>query len=54
MASVFGHIQINPQFVFFKRKHVFAMVVHNPIKEGRKDSLFKLWRYIGMPKCIEI
>ncbi|TNV82802.1 hypothetical protein FGO68_gene11442 [Halteria grandinella] len=30
----FGHIQINPNFLFMNRDRVFAMVVHNPIKEG--------------------
>ena len=35
-SAKFGHIQINPYFIFFNRKRVFAMVVHNPICEGRK------------------
>jgi len=39
MSTTFGHIQIYSNFVFFKRKHVYAMVVHNPIKEGRKNDL---------------
>lgn len=38
MASTIklGHIRINPNFIFFDRERVFAMVVHNPIREGRK------------------
>jgi hypothetical protein len=31
-----GHIQINPNFLFFQRERVFAMVVHNPIEDGRR------------------
>ena len=32
----FGSVQINPNYVFFNRGNIFAMVVHNPIAKGRK------------------
>jgi hypothetical protein len=32
----FGTMQINPNYLFFTRGGVFAMVVHNPIAKGRK------------------
>ena len=34
----FGTIQINPNYLFFNRGGVFAMVVHNPVAKGRKWS----------------
>ena len=45
----FGPIQINPNYVFFNRGGVFAMVVHNPIAKGRKFKFF-IFRCIIMPK----
>ena len=53
-ASIkFGQIAINPNYLFFNRGGVFAMVVHNPIAKGRKHIIFmisnKKYRYIGMP-----
>lgn len=39
-ASIkFGTIQINPNYLFFTRGGVFAMVVHNPIAKGRKKYI---------------
>lgn len=36
-ASIkFGTVQINPNYIFFNKGGVFAMVVHNPIAKGRK------------------
>ena len=36
----FGTVQINPNYVFFNRNGVFAMVVHNQIAKGRMYLLF--------------
>lgn len=52
-ASIkFGQIAINPNYLFFNRGGVFAMVVHNPIAKGRKLHIIIInlkCRYIGMP-----
>lgn len=45
-ASIkFGTITINPNYLFFSRGGVFAMIVHNPIAKGRKCTHFNL-RYL--------
>lgn len=48
----FGTVQINPNYVFFNRSGVFAMVVHNPIAKGRKinlaTNLFAIDRHSAM------
>lgn len=36
MALKLAHLSVRPEFCFFVKEHIFAMVVPNAIKEGRK------------------